>query len=75
MTDKKVLQKADGILAQIEKEGNVVTYKSIDFDNPEEVKNFQKKWREFCKKEDERMKNYIPTHPAQLLMSYPDDIF
>ncbi len=73
MSDELKLGK--GILAQIMEQDNVRTYKPIDFNNPEEVKDLRRRWKEFCKEEDERMKNYIPDYPAQLLMSYPDDIF
>jgi len=65
----------DGILSQIMKEGNVVNYKPLDLNDPEEVKDFQERWKEFSKREDERMKNYKPTYPAYLLLSYPDDLF
>ena len=75
MKDKEELKLGDGIFAQIEKNGNVVNYKPTDFDNPEEVKEFNRKWKEFAKKEDERMKNYKPTQYAQQLLFYPDEYF
>tara|TARA_R110002096_G_scaffold85214_5_gene196176 strand:- start:691 stop:1002 length:312 start_codon:yes stop_codon:yes gene_type:complete len=73
MTDE--LKFGDGLLAQIEKEGNMVTYKPIDLDNPEKVKELGRKWKEFCKKEAKRMKDYIPRQSAHLLLAYPDDMF
>jgi ribosome-binding protein aMBF1 (putative translation factor) len=42
MKDKEELKLGDGIIAQIEKNGNVVNYKPTDFDNPEEVKEFNR---------------------------------
>lgn len=75
MKDKEELKLGDGLLAQIEKEGNVVNYKPIDFDNPEDVKNLSKRFKEFCEQEAERTKDYKPQQHAQLLLSYPDDMF
>jgi formylmethanofuran dehydrogenase subunit E len=69
------LKLGDGLLAQIMKEGNVVNYKPINFDDPEEVKDFQSRWKKFCKEEDERRKKHKPSHSAWLLLSYPDDLF
>lgn len=69
------LKLGEGLLAQIMKEGNVVNYKPVDFNDPEEVADLNRRWKKFEKEEDERMKNYKPTYPAQLLLSYPDEMF
>lgn len=69
------LKLGDGIIAQIMKGGNTSVYKPLDLDDPEMVELFKDKWVEACKREDERMRNFRPTQPAFLLLSYPDELF
>jgi len=69
---KDKLKLGDGILAQTSSDN---TYKPIDFNNPQEVKEAQDRLIEYFKEEDERRRNSKPQQYAQLLLSYEDELF